>query len=225
MPRAARSVNGTCAATAATPNAGSSSATATRRSGTGSTRSSRSKSTRRWVSWPCCVEPASVVAKAWDHIERIGGRSEAWSPRSVLVCGAGPIGLLAALLGVQRGYPVVVVDRVSDGPKPRLVTDLGADYRCRRDRAAGGIRRHRDRVHGRARRGGRRARQHQRRRDRVPDRRLLGGPDRAVRCGRGEPRDGAGQRCCVRVGQRQPPPLRSGGHRSRCWPIPAGWPG
>ncbi len=75
------------------------------------------------------VEPASVVAKAWDHIERIGGRSEAWSPRSVLVCGAGPIGLLAALLGVQRGYPVVVVDRVSDGPKPRLVADLGADYR------------------------------------------------------------------------------------------------
>ena len=75
------------------------------------------------------VEPASVVAKAWDHIERIGSRSAAWSPRSVLVCGAGPIGLLAALLGVQRGYPVVVVDQVSDGPKPRLVADLGADYR------------------------------------------------------------------------------------------------
>ena len=26
------------------------------------------------------VEPTSVVAKAWDHIERIGGRSPAWSP-------------------------------------------------------------------------------------------------------------------------------------------------
>jgi threonine dehydrogenase-like Zn-dependent dehydrogenase len=75
------------------------------------------------------VEPASVVAKAWEHIERIGGRSGAWSPRSVLVCGAGPIGLLAALLGVQRGYPVVVVDQVSDGPKPQLVAALGADYR------------------------------------------------------------------------------------------------
>jgi len=75
------------------------------------------------------VEPASVVAKAWDHIERIGGRSGGWTPRSVLVCGAGPIGLLAALLGVQRGYPVVVADQVSDGPKPQLVAALGADYR------------------------------------------------------------------------------------------------
>lgn len=34
------------------------------------------------------VEPASVVAKAWDHIERIGARSAAWAPRSVLVTGA-----------------------------------------------------------------------------------------------------------------------------------------
>lgn len=75
------------------------------------------------------VEPTSVVTKAWDHIERIGGRAGAWAPRSVLVCGAGPIGLLAALLGVQRGYAVTVVDRVSDGPKPQLVTALGADYR------------------------------------------------------------------------------------------------
>lgn len=74
------------------------------------------------------VEPASVVAKAWDHIERIGARSGAWTPRSVLVTGAGPIGLLAALLGAQKGYDVHVADRVSDGPKPRLVADLGARY-------------------------------------------------------------------------------------------------
>ena len=74
------------------------------------------------------VEPTSVVAKAWDHVERIGARSDAWSPQSVLICGAGPIGLLAALLGVHSGYDVHVVDRVTDGPKPRLVTDLGARY-------------------------------------------------------------------------------------------------
>ncbi|MGI8793315.1 MAG: theronine dehydrogenase, partial [Acidimicrobiales bacterium] len=74
------------------------------------------------------VEPASVVAKAWDHIERIGARSAAWAPRSVLVTGAGPIGLLAALLGAQKGYDVHVADRVTDGPKPGLVVDLGAGY-------------------------------------------------------------------------------------------------
>jgi threonine dehydrogenase-like Zn-dependent dehydrogenase len=74
------------------------------------------------------VEPASVVAKAWDHVSRIGKRSAAWSPRTVLVCGAGPIGLLAALMAVQAGYDVDVVDRVQDGPKPGLVADLGATY-------------------------------------------------------------------------------------------------
>ncbi|MEO7555988.1 MAG: glucose 1-dehydrogenase [Acidimicrobiales bacterium] len=74
------------------------------------------------------VEPASVVAKAWDHIERIGARSAAWTPRSVLVTGAGPIGLLAALVGNQKGYDVQVADRVTDGPKPALVNDLGARY-------------------------------------------------------------------------------------------------
>lgn len=74
------------------------------------------------------LEPASVVAKAWDHAERIGGRSRAWSPRTVLVTGAGPIGLLAALMGRQRGLDVHVFDRIVEGPKPQLTRDLGATY-------------------------------------------------------------------------------------------------
>ncbi|MGP4022435.1 glucose 1-dehydrogenase [Actinomadura sp. 3N407] len=73
------------------------------------------------------MEPATIVAKAWDQIEKVGGR--AWfEPRKVLVTGAGPIGLLAALLGVQRGLDVHVLDRVTEGPKPGLVADLGAAY-------------------------------------------------------------------------------------------------
>jgi threonine dehydrogenase-like Zn-dependent dehydrogenase len=73
------------------------------------------------------LEPASVVAKAWEHVERIGSRA-AWAPQKVLVTGAGPIGLLAALLGRQRGLDVHVLDRVEAGPKPGLVADLGAAY-------------------------------------------------------------------------------------------------
>ena len=73
------------------------------------------------------TEPASVVAKAWDHITRIGERAE-WRPQTVLVTGAGPIGLLAALLGAQRGLEVHVLDRVKDGPKPELVEALGGKY-------------------------------------------------------------------------------------------------
>ncbi|GAA1754225.1 MULTISPECIES: glucose 1-dehydrogenase [Streptomonospora] len=73
------------------------------------------------------MEPATVVAKAWEQIERVGERS--WfEPRRVLVTGAGPIGLLAALLGKQRGLDVHVLDRVTEGPKPLLVRDLGAEY-------------------------------------------------------------------------------------------------
>lgn len=73
------------------------------------------------------LEPTSVVAKAWDHIERIGRRAR-WDPKRLLVTGAGPIGLLAALLGQQRGLEVHVLDVVESGPKPRLVQALGAEY-------------------------------------------------------------------------------------------------
>lgn len=73
------------------------------------------------------TEPTSVVAKAWEQVDRIGNR--AWfDPRTVLVTGAGPIGLLAAMLAQQRGLDVHVLDRVTDGPKPDLVSDLGATY-------------------------------------------------------------------------------------------------
>ncbi len=73
------------------------------------------------------TEPASVVAKAWEQVDRIGERS--WfAPERVLVTGAGPIGLLAAMIGVQRGLEVHVLDRVTEGRKPDLVRALGATY-------------------------------------------------------------------------------------------------
>jgi glucose 1-dehydrogenase len=73
------------------------------------------------------LEPTSVVAKAWQQIERIGGRA-CFDARRVLVTGAGPIGLLAALLAAQRGYEVHVLDQVTEGPKPALVEQLGGTY-------------------------------------------------------------------------------------------------
>lgn len=73
------------------------------------------------------VEPASVVAKAWAHIDHMLDRAPIGARRA-LITGAGPIGLLAALLAVQRGLEVHVLDRVDDGPKPGLVADLGAEY-------------------------------------------------------------------------------------------------
>ncbi|PPJ18783.1 glucose 1-dehydrogenase [Nocardia nova] len=73
------------------------------------------------------LEPTTVVAKAWQQVERVGAR--AWfQPHSVLITGAGPIGLLAALLGVQRGLDVHIVDRVETGHKPDLAAELGTTY-------------------------------------------------------------------------------------------------
>src|SRR5919199_1654931 len=73
------------------------------------------------------LEPTSIVAKAWAEIESFEHR-DVEKPRTALVTGAGPVGLLAALLGVQRGLEVHVLDVVTDGPKPQLVRDLGAQY-------------------------------------------------------------------------------------------------
>jgi glucose 1-dehydrogenase len=73
------------------------------------------------------TEPASILAKAWEQIERIGARACSVHQR-VLVTGAGPIGLLAALMGVERGLEVHVLDRAEEGPKPELVRDLDATY-------------------------------------------------------------------------------------------------
>ena len=73
------------------------------------------------------TEPTSIVAKAWEQVELIGRRTH-FEPYNVLVTGAGPVGLLAALLGKRRGLDVHVLDRVTSGPKPELVRDLGAEY-------------------------------------------------------------------------------------------------
>jgi threonine dehydrogenase-like Zn-dependent dehydrogenase len=74
------------------------------------------------------LEPASILAKAWDHTERIGHRARVWQPKTLLVTGAGPIGLLAALMGMQRDLDVHVLDHNKGGPKEAIVRDLGGTY-------------------------------------------------------------------------------------------------
>ena len=91
----------------------------------------------------------------------------------MLVTGAGPIGLLAALMGAQRGLEVHVLDRATEGAKPEAVNALGARYHSgeitdvsKESRAGRG-----GGVHRRGRARGRRDAAHGARRGRVPHRR------------------------------------------------------
>src|SRR6202453_893585 len=74
------------------------------------------------------LEPTSVVAKAWDHTERIGQRARSWQPKTLLVTGAGPVGLLAGLMGAQRGLDVHVLDHHEHAAKRSMVERLGGIY-------------------------------------------------------------------------------------------------
>jgi len=69
------------------------------------------------------LEPTTVVTKAWEQVAHMETRAF-WQPRTVLVTGAGPIGQLAAMIGVQRGLDVHVLDRMESGTKPDLVAAL-----------------------------------------------------------------------------------------------------
>jgi len=73
------------------------------------------------------LEPMTVITKAIEQIFLVGQRAY-WEPRTALVTGAGPIGLLAALRLSVRNLQVHVLDRADTGPKPQLVRDLGATY-------------------------------------------------------------------------------------------------
>ena len=73
------------------------------------------------------LEPTTVVTKAWEQVFAVGRRAF-WIPQTVLVTGAGPIGLLAALVGRLQGLEIHVLDRVESGTKPDLVRALGANY-------------------------------------------------------------------------------------------------
>lgn len=73
------------------------------------------------------LEPTTVIIKAWEQVLAVGQRAF-WEPKTVLVTGAGPIGLLAAAVASLTGIEIHVLDRVETGLKPELVGALGATY-------------------------------------------------------------------------------------------------
>ena len=73
------------------------------------------------------LEPLSVVEKAIEHIRSIQSRM-VWRPERALVLGAGPIGLLAAMLLALDGTEVHIYDAAEPGFKAELAKAFGARY-------------------------------------------------------------------------------------------------
>jgi threonine dehydrogenase-like Zn-dependent dehydrogenase len=73
------------------------------------------------------LEPTTVIVKALEQVLAVGQRAF-WEPKTLLVTGAGPIGLLAAAVAKLSGIEVHVLARGKTGPKPELVRILGATY-------------------------------------------------------------------------------------------------
>ncbi len=81
------------------------------------------------------LEPTSVVEKAIFQAYKIQERLE-WLPRRALVCGAGPIGLLATLVLRDKGLEVYTVAHSKGGPdnaKAGVVERCGAKYLSSQD--------------------------------------------------------------------------------------------
>jgi glucose 1-dehydrogenase len=75
------------------------------------------------------LEPLSVVEKALRQANLIQRRIAAWNPRTALVFGTGPIGLLGMMLLRARGMDVVSIgNRSSPQPALGVIETAGARY-------------------------------------------------------------------------------------------------
>jgi threonine dehydrogenase-like Zn-dependent dehydrogenase len=77
------------------------------------------------------VEPLTIAEKAMEQLLEIQKRLTWWKPRgkTALVLGAGPVGLLGAMVFAVAGFNVTVYSRTqSHGEKNDIVSALGAQF-------------------------------------------------------------------------------------------------
>ena len=74
------------------------------------------------------MEPTTIVAKAWEQIDRVLQRARRSGPSACSSPAPARSGCSRRCSRTQRGYDVHVLDRATDGPKPELVRDLGGTY-------------------------------------------------------------------------------------------------
>ncbi len=76
------------------------------------------------------LEPTSVVEKGIEQAFRLQERLK-WRPKTALVLGSGPVGLLAAAVLRLRGLDTCIVGREPDtDSRAQIATQMGATYVC-----------------------------------------------------------------------------------------------
>ncbi len=74
------------------------------------------------------LEPLTISEKGWRHLAAAQRRMTVWEPRNAIVTGAGPVGILAAVLLRLRGLEVTVVERTDKPARRSLLARIGASY-------------------------------------------------------------------------------------------------
>ncbi|TMC79715.1 MAG: zinc-binding dehydrogenase [Chloroflexi bacterium] len=74
------------------------------------------------------LEPLTISEKGWRHLTAAQRRMTVWEPKRAIVTGAGPVGILAAVLLRLRGLEVTVVDRSERPGRRALLAKIGASY-------------------------------------------------------------------------------------------------
>ncbi len=74
------------------------------------------------------LEPLTISEKGWRHIVAAQRRMTVWEPRTAIVAGGGPVGILAATKLRLLGLEVTVVERQLKPEKEALLARIGAGY-------------------------------------------------------------------------------------------------
>jgi threonine dehydrogenase-like Zn-dependent dehydrogenase len=74
------------------------------------------------------LEPLTITEKGWRHLAAAQRRMTVWEPRTAIVTGAGPVGILAAVKLRLHGLDVTVVEREPKPQKEALLARIGAGY-------------------------------------------------------------------------------------------------
>jgi len=74
------------------------------------------------------LEPLTITEKGWRHLVVAQRRMTVWDPRTAIVAGAGPVGILAAAKLRLQGLDVIVVERQHKPDKEALLARIGAGY-------------------------------------------------------------------------------------------------